>query len=582
MSNPPFPVLASSVKLPFCALLIAGLAACGGGSTSTSGDTTPSTLAFPTGIAVTSPSALGDTSSVVASLSMPIPLGARMVDWGHAMWQALSKRDAHTVGILMARLMPIGQATASTLKVPEGLVVASEIEAVAKGTLPLSTAGLLELPKLFDSNAVNAQCFGPAITYANHDDFVSGMPAATGRLPGGDLGMWLDLEPGTSKPCATAELDTRLGSVKGQFRQAMLLMASLRRTVATSSLSLPTASHSTDVTSAMGTVLAAIPAASGITVNTATVSLDSDGAIYTYRLVLSTGSGATAKSGEIIIAHAPGISDEVFSGVVQITAAQLGNDPAFNCTDEVDSGTSLNKLAAATTISYIRNGSQLFVDARAANYCGGPASSSISHINDIASLTIKGELDLGIDLSGNNVRSSINGWRGNASRFAATVNLDSQAGDFLYVWQAGNMDDHARAFAVHSAYNSSTEARALQAYYAYTNTIGSTDGTLLGMICNWAGPGNDHTPQTVFQSQSATLSSSANAWSLDTGGSKIAYAPTNTCDASSGMTFDANADHTIDSGEGANTTNTLDRLSTGMADIEHELAARDYAIPSLF
>lgn len=496
------------------------------------------------------------------------------------MWAALRSGDTHTAGILLARLLPMSTAWATPSKMPEGAVMASEIEAVAKGTLPLSHGGLLNLNHLFNMSSTNTQCFGPTVLYANHDDYVSG-PGQSGNLPSGDLGLWLadNTDSNGTQPCATAKLNDQLGGTKKQVRQAMLLMAGIRRLIANNgTLSMPAANATTDVHSELASALST--AAPGVTVDAATVSLNNIGTVYTYRLTLSTGSGATAKKGEIVIQHTPGASASQFSGVLQITAAQLGTDGAFGCNDEIDGGTSRYKVAMVSTIRYDKNGTALDVGARSANYCGAPAPSSTSYIDDIATLDGNGMLDLSVKLSGGSNRSGIKGWRGNASRFGATMDTSTQAGDFTYLWQAGNMDDHSRAFAVHSAYNSSTETRTLDAYYAYAQAIDVTNGDLQGMICNWAGPGNSHTPQNLYQYQQATLTSSASIWSRT--GSQITYAPTVSCSSSGTMTFDADASGSIGAGEGQSVTHDLPGLTGGNATVADEISSQGYIKPTLF
>lgn len=573
-------------RLSASALSLAILAACGGGSSSPStssssggGTSTPS--AFPSGVTVSSPASLDSSSNVVASTTrIRLPWSTRVADWSHTMWEALQTQDAHTAGHLLLKLLPMSTAWAATSKVPEGTVVASEIDAVAKGTLALSHTGLLNLGHLFSVNTVNTACFGPSVAYTNHDNYVAG-PGQNGTLPSGDLGLWTadNTDSHGTQPCATATLNDKLDGTKKQVRQAMLLMAGIRRLIASSgTLSMPTANHTTDVQSALASTLSGI--APGVTVDAATVSLNNLGTVYTYRLTLSAGSGATAKQGEVVVQHTPGASATQYAGIVQITASQLGSDANFGCSDQVDGGTSMYKVATVSTIRYDKNGSDLDVGARAANYCGAPAPSSTSYLDDIAALDGNGMLDFSVDLGGNNVRGSVKGWRGNASRFSASLDTGTQAGDFTYIWQAGNLDSHARAFAVHSSYNSSTEARTLDAFYAYAQSIAATNGDLLGMLCNWAGPGNSHTPVNYFQYQQATLSSSASLWTRTA--SKIRYAPTTSCNSGASMRYDADANNTIDALEGQSVTNDLDTLGSGIANVADEISARGYTKPNLF
>lgn len=574
-------VVTTRIVLTLSALAMAAvLSACGGTGKKSRGNDSPSeetpvidtTTAFPTGVAVASPTALSDSSSLVAAQTLSVPWSTRLADWGSSVWQALETGDTARLGRLASALLPMAQAWAAPTKVPEGAVIASKIEAVAAGTLTLAGAGL-NLNDLFNTQVNNAQCFGPTVAYEEHDDGPSG---SNGVLPSGDLGMWTEFEGNTSEPCATAQIDARLQGVKEQYQQGMLLMAALRRIIGTTTgLGLPDAGVTLNATTAFSSAIST--AAPGVTLDSATVSLDDTGAIYTYRMVVQKGSGDTLQRAEIVIRHQPTATDTVFSGILQITASQLSSDMAFGCSDEMDG--SLYRVATATTVRYDRDGSALDFSARSANYCGHPTSDN-DYLGGIATVDVNGELDLSVSLEGGSTRNAVNGWRGNASRFAGSLDTDTQTGNFLYVWQAGNLDDFGRAFAVQSSYNSSDESRTLDAYYAYTDAIAATDGSLLGMICNWAGPGNQHQPVDLFQSQSVRLGGSASAWAVS-GTSHIAYAPTVSCDASATMRFDVNADSTLETGEGSSFTHALDTLSTA-ADVPGELAVRGYVQPSLF
>lgn len=552
------------------AITLAGLTACGGSGTNSSTGAS-SVTAFPTGVSVGSPTELGSSSGVVTAMNLSPAHVWR--DWAIAGYEALKTGDWHTLQHLATVALPLGAARADADKVPEAKITASEIEAVATGRRTLSQIGL-SLNHLFAQNANNASCFGPSIDYSAHEN---GTPAS-GTLPTGDLGIWLATDADSGQPCAAAQLTARLTKVKRQTRQGMLLMAAVRRLVATSSeLSMPTAGNQTDVTSALGSALSSL--LSGASIGSATIALNGGGTIYTYRLVLSRGSGASAESAEIIVQHTPGASTTQFSGVMSIAISQLSGDAAFGCNDEVSniSGTNYYKAASVSTLRYTRDGNDISFSSRSGQYCGAPTGGSSNHRAELAAVDSNGELDPSVQLSGN-TRSGGLGWVGNFSRFAGDMDKDTQAGDFLYVWQAGTGDSHGRAFAVHSAYNSSTEARALDAYFGYADEIGGTPSSILGMICNWAGPGSSHTPADLFQRQSMSLASSATNWTLGT--SKITYAPTNAC-SSTTTQYDINDDNTISSGEGVGVSHDLDSKG-GSASVQAELISRGYTVPSLF
>lgn len=574
----------SKLTLILCATSAAILSACGGGSSTTStSSTTTSVTAFPTGVAVGSPTELSSTSSVVASLNLPP--SQRFETWALATWDAVKQGNWSDLKQLAWQGLPLMTAQASTDKVPEAKVTASEIEAIATGSRTLAQIGLT-LNDLFATQSPNAGCFGPKLYYQHHDNGSDTTPAGSDpypSLPSGDLGLWTAMDAETGQPCAAAQMNARLGKVKKQTRQGMLLMASMRRAIAASaSLSMPVAGGQTDLTSAISTIVSALSAST--TINAATLDLNGAGTIYTYRLVLSRGTGASAESAEIVIRHAPGASLTQFSGVMSIVVSQLSSDPAFGCTDETTSisSTSYYKVASISTLRYDRNGTSLKFGSRFGQYCGAPLNASADHLGNLATLDSNNELDPSATLSGN-TRSSVKGWRGNFSRFAGDLDKDTQAGDFLYVWQAGTGDSNGRGFQVHSAYNSGTETRTAKAFFGYTAAITGTPTSLQGMICNWAGPGNSHTPASKFQSQLMTLTSSATAWAMDNADSHIAYAPTTSCtiDNSGTMVFDVDLSDTIDSGEGRSGTLDLD-VPSGSNTVQQEINARGYTPPTLF
>jgi hypothetical protein len=135
-------------------------------------------------------------------------------------------------------------------------------------------------------------------------------------------------------------------------------------------------------------------------------------------------------------------------------------------------------------------------------------------------------------------------------------------------------------FAAQASYNSTTEDRALDAYYGYAADMGTATnaGSMLGLICNWAGPGNSHVPQSYFQSQSASLTASATAWSLGT--SKITYAPANSC-SSTTTSYDQDGDGALSAGEGVGVSADLDAPS-GSNTVAQELTSRGFSIPGYY
>lgn len=535
------------------------LSACGGGGSSggelasalvtdtTTTRTSPSASeSFPTSLVVASPAELGSTAVAAATTAraLAVPLGA---------------------GAGRAELTDMG----------------ARIEAVLAGDTGVSLGGLLSFGNLFLQGS-NAGCYGPQLLYANHED---GSGTASGLLPGGDLGLWLPTDTASGQPCVVAQLNARTAGVKHATRQGLLLMAAMRATITRSGgvLALPAAGFRTDLTTPFSTVLAALPALTGWTVHAATVSLDPFGKTYTYRLAVSRDAGTSAgRSGEIVLQHRPGATAASYSGVLRVAGFDLASDATFGCSDRMTSGR--YQRARVTTVRYSRQADQIDFGARSGQYCGAPADlADTDYASQVASFTTN-ELDPAEQLPAGAPGSAVvagtsTGWRGNFDRFGGRYDRTTGAGQFLYAWQAGTGDSHARALAVRSSYDSTADSRTVQGYFAFTDALATTDGSLLGMVCNWAGPGAVHTPAARFQSQTATLTGLASTFVATA--SHLGYAPTNAC-ASTTTVFDANADGTLAAGEGQGTLPALDAPASPAVSVQDELVSRGYRQPGYF
>ena len=535
------------------------LSACGGGGgsggelasalvtdTPTTRTSPSASESFPTSLVVASPAELGGTAVAAATTAraLAVPLGA---------------------GAGRAELTDMG----------------ARIEAVLAGDTGVSLGGLLSLGDLFLQGS-NAGCYGPQLLYANHED---GSGTASGLLPGGDLGLWLPTDVASGQPCVVAQLNARTAGVKHATRQGLLLMAAMRATITRSGgvLALPAAGFRTDLTTPFSTVLAALPALTGWTVHAATVSLDPFGKTYTYRLAVSRDAGTSAgRSGEIVLQHRPGATAAAYSGVLRVAGFDLASDATFGCSDRMTSGR--YQRARVTTVRYSRQADQIDFGARSGQYCGAPADlADTDYASQVASFTTN-ELDPAEQLPAGAPGSAVvagtsTGWRGNFDRFGGRYDRTTGAGQFLYAWQAGTGDRHARALAVSSTYDSTADSRTVQGYFAFTDALATTDGSLLGMVCNWAGPGAVHTPAAHFQSQTATLAGLASTFVATA--SRLAYAPTNAC-ASTTTVFDANADGTLAAGEGQGTLPALDAPASPSVSVQDELVSRGYRQPGYF
>lgn len=528
---------------------------------------------FPTGLAVGSPAELSATLAV-ANVARATSL-RYAADFGRAMWSAIRNDDGAQVASLVARAIPISTAYAAAAKTPDLADDILLIQNVLSGDPTVSLGLVLNFDKLF-ATSTNANCYGPSMKYDTHEDAVSG----PGTLPSGDLGIWLEYEG--AQPCVAAQLSRRVRGVKAQTLQGLLMMAAMRRSVTTStSLTMPTASASIDLTVEFEAMLRGHAQFAAFDVGVASISRDVTGNIYTYRLTLDNGlTGAAAKSGEVIMIHAPGATSAAFSGVMQVSAFGLSSDAPLACSDVIDSASGMYQTANVGTLKYNRDGTAVSFNHRSGTYCGHPASFAASAFGAaVATYTAGGELDPAVAVTGG-VRGTTRGWRASFSRFAGDFNLDHLDGDFRYAWQAGPQDGNSRMLALDTTFNTVTEVRTLKGYFAYGADIKLTNDDMLGMICNWAGPGNSHVTGLQFQSQTAELAATGAEFVIPSGGSKITFAPTRSCNSLTTQ-FDVNVNGAVAAGEGVPTTNNLD-VPAGPSSVEAEIQGRGFVSPTLY
>jgi hypothetical protein len=522
------------------------MSACGGGGGGGGGDSAPgatsssSGVPFPFGMTLASPAALGAVSAVV-----PGALG--ILDLG-----------------LNASTTPLQR------------VVSSQVDALATGRLALSGGSLLNLSALFDTSARgHAACQGPAVAYQNHDD----APGSNGTLPRGSVAMWSDTEINdTSLPCSVAELNVQTDQLSAQTNQAMLMMAALRYAVAANSaIRMPSPGQSVDLTPGANTLLTQL--LGGIVIQNASVALNDNGSEYTYRLVLNQGSDATAQTLDITLLHTPAETDVRYAGVLQISQSYVSNDASIGCTDQRDSA-SRYKVSRLTSLGYNRQDQWLSLRARSGQYCGHAGNSDFGHAGQIAALTMSGELDPSAYLNGS-TRGLIKGWRQGFVRMGTDLLMSSLTGDFVYAWQdqpaAGQ--GHARLMAGSSTLDAGTGVRTIHIHQGHTDDIAVTDGTLRGLICNAGGPGSTATVRDLYQTQSMTLAANATSWTL--GASHIRHAPTNNCNASNAMGYDADGNGALAGAEGTGTQHDLAAPTGTRIDVQEEIIERGFLPPIL-
>lgn len=561
--------------------LLMTLVACGGGggggevAAPSPAPALSSTNSFPVGLAVATP---GDFTSGTA-FAQSAPPWRVALDFSRAAAAATVAGDGRAFARLLSSWAPFPSAHAGISGSASLLATADLLKNVLDGEATVALASLIDLEGLFGVAGGDANCYGPKVKYSSHQDAGSG--PASGELPGGDVGMWLSTEP-DGQPCVLAEMSRRMTGTRRQGMQGLLMSAVMRRTIAsTSGLTMPAAGATTDLTTALQPVLAAALPSTSVSVVSATVGLNATSTTYTYRLVLTNGrTAADAKRGEIILRHSPGASSTSYSGTLEIAGFSLGSDPVFGCSDHVDSATSLYKVARASTLKYSRDGNAMSFSSRMAAYCGHPSSGGARDTAQVATFTSDNQLDPRVGLPSGSppvARGATLGWRGDFARYAADYALTTGAGTFQLAWQAGSTDGHARSLVART--QALAAGMAVAGVFAYTGDISNTTGALQGMICNWAGPGNQRSTVPRFQSQTAAQAGSSGAYAL--ADSKITYAPTNTCNSTT-TSFDVNADGSLATGEGVGTISALDGLTGTNATVDQEMRSRGLVTPSLF
>lgn len=277
-------------RLSTLAAAVLGVSGClsGGGSkdndNSTGGGITGSSV-FPSGLAVTSPTARASASSArLSAAAMISPAEASAVSGSH--YQQATK--------LISDLLA--------------------------GTADVK---LVFNPKNFFEMATNANCYGPTLAYTNHPDGGSMEPNMSSSMPSGDLGIWKELEG--DQACAAAELNSRMKGVSSRTVMGLMGLASMIAVANKNGLTLPAAGTSLDLTSYMTAL-----GLSKVTFNTATLALDSTGKVWSYTLVMSAKDmNDTAHDVALALTHTPGSSEAVYEGLFNYrVSGQFGGN---NC-----------------------------------------------------------------------------------------------------------------------------------------------------------------------------------------------------------------------------------------------------------
>ncbi len=427
------------------------------------------------------------------------------------------------------------------------------VDGVLEGTTELDT--VLDFQNFLGA-AVNANCYGPSLMWANHPDDSN---PASGELPGGDLMLWQS-EDSQGNACAVAQLNQQLQQTSKQTLTALLLMAGTVQVASASSVDLPEASNSIDLTDEFNAL-----SLSDTTFDSVTVEQNSD-ASWRYEMEFSYSGGSNDLDITITLDHNETEaesdsdseeSDDAFEGVlayaISATNAEFGGG---NC---MDSNRTFN-----ASLAYELEGDAVELQARSATFCGADA---YGFVEDSTSDEF-GQVD-----DDKIYDTDANGWSENFAIFVADYDIETLDGEYSYAWQAGRGDSHSRALNI-----AIDDTGSGTAFAGFANPIPSYDGVIKGMICNWAGPGNSHTPVLYAQQQVFSYNSTSGAYEVDS--EKIDYLPTNSCsyDGSGTFTIDTDLDSDL-SDETALTATSADLFGDGTSDLETLFSAAGVDLP---
>jgi hypothetical protein len=416
----------------------------------------------------------------------------------------------------------------------------------------------------------NAACFGPSMDYVDHPDGTdrSGQVAT---LPTGDLGIWAEYDAPSGQACAAAQLNQQLSAARLRTTAGLLTMAATVRQLNQEEQTMLLVGGSVDVADRLQVL-----GVGGVEFGHARVTRNPDTGQWTYSVGMQqfdpVSDRARSTSIELIFQPSPSGVPEEFSGLLQITAED--DFAGGNCAESA--------VRHLSSMAFQRlDHEHLRSEYRYGMYCGHAAAGG--------GFDVTGQVDptysqLLFD----------DGWANNFSIFRADFNPVNNAGTYAYSWQAGAGDSHSRVLNVGIA---GPDALQGDAWFGFGQSLLSgaeLAGTINGFICNWAGPGADHSLIERAQYQPLILDEQALQIAVGEGGSNITYAPTNACiyhsDEGGSFLYDRNLNGdlsdesaaSVDVGDGESLSFDLAPPETSAfagIDIEEVIAVRGFVAP---
>lgn len=368
---------------------------------------------------------------------------------------------------------------------------------------------------LFSPALISPTCYGPQIDYQNHPDGAGG---ESGQLPPGDLGIWNAAENGEA--CAAVKVNQLVDAVGAQVDSAVSIFASIACSLNVNEVELPAVGESLDLVDEFASILSenSIVGTVVTIASLARAADDDEGhAVYDFAFEGSVSDGELTIPVRLYLRHIPLDDDNAtYKGKLSFV---------FEGEAHVDlEGSGENDTHAGSVLYHKSAANAMTLRLKEAQY--RPAEG----IADPLDLTT-----YDIDATNTYEEDSTNGWQNNLNYALFAIDPQNGTGSYAYAWSAGSGDSHTRVFnATVEAAEDGTKSGC--AYYGYgpQAKLNVNLGTIDGMICNWAGPGNSHQTNQLVQRQ-CVIEDIAGQFITDTAadrGIKILYAPTNSCDYS--------------------------------------------------
>ena len=369
-------------------------------------------------------------------------------------------------------------------------------------------------------------CFGPVLVFSTHPTETnpvwsnasppSDCPANSTCLNAGDLGLWVATNTSTSESCAARKLNTLIEDMATISDTGLKLGAALACGAAVTGVAVPEqGAKATDILDAIKSGASS----AGVTLTKASLSREGTnfGSNPIYRSELEGTIGDYAFS--YTIRHSPS----------QLTGDFQGRVYGYIDTSSGQEGTADSRLGFSVT--YQQLATQFLLEMKS-----GVSPSDASGLFDD-----DGNYKFDAFKAG-----TLGTGYSKAKYFLANVDSTAGLGTVKATWQDNPADKKARVLHVKVQTGSNSDEGI--AYFGFGPKFGSATGTLTdigGMCCNWAGPGKQcNSDETTFDSAGKVQSqefrrATAGHFAPTSSSSKnnITFAPTNTCDYTTGTNF---------------------------------------------